>query len=210
MMGNDYKIDELLNEIRDLAEIPEFAGAIKHKIEELKIALSENIHLHREIESMIYDRENEKPFQIKGQRFELTRIGKELWIPSIPTNSKNLNVYAIIPKEVIKYTIHQQAEKGVIEMRKGLTIPDLKDRKFDLCFEKITGGYYIGVINEIGGVKIQYPDSDSIKEDGEVNLENMKLLFKYFKNFPFYFERVFKNFHQVWRKGLDKRTIEEK
>lgn len=208
MMGNGYNIDELLSEIKDLAEIPEFAGSIKHKIEELKVALSENIHLHREIESMIYDRENENPFQIKGQRFELTLIGKELWIPSIPTNSKNINVYAIIPKEVIKYIIDQKAKKRYIVMRKGLTIPDLKDRKFDLCFEKISGKYYIGVINEIGGIKIQYPDS--IKEDGEVNLEDMKLLFKYFKNFPFYFERVFKNFNQVWRKSLDKRTIAKK
>ena len=66
-MGNSYNIDELLSEINDLAEIPEFAGSIKHKIEELRVALSENIHLHREIESMIYDRENEKSFQIKGQ-----------------------------------------------------------------------------------------------------------------------------------------------
>ena len=167
-MGNSYNIDELLSEINDLAEIPEFAGSIKHKIEELRVALSENIHLHREIESMIYDRENEKSFQIKGQRFELTLIGKELWIPSIPTQSKNINVYAIIPKEVIKYIIDQKSEKGFIEMRRGITIPDLKDRKFDLCFEKITGKYYIGVINEIGGIKIQYPDS--IKEDREVNL----------------------------------------
>jgi hypothetical protein len=210
MMGNSYNIDELLSEIKDLAEIPEFAGSIKHKIEELKAALSENIHLHREIENMIYDNdiENEKPFQIKGQRFELTLIGKELWIPSIPINSKKMNIYTIIPKEVIKYIIDQESEKGFIEMRRGLTIPALKDRKFDLCFEKITGKYYIGVINEIGGVKIQYPDS--INEYGEVNLEDMKLLFKYFKSFPFYFERVFKNFKQVWRKGLDKRAIEGK
>ncbi len=207
-MGNGYNIDELLSEIKDLAEIPEIVGALKHKIDELKVALSENIHLHREIESMIYDRENEKPFQIKGQRFELTLIGKELWIPSLPNQAKDINIYAIIPKEVIKYIIHQKSKKGFIVMRKGLTIPALKDRKFDLCFEKITGKYYIGVINEIGGIKIQYPDS--IKEDGEVNLEDMKLLFKYFKNYPFYFERVFKNFNQVWRKGLDKRTIAEK
>lgn len=209
-MGNGYNIDELLSEIKDLAEIPEFAGAIKHKIEELKVALSENIHLHREIESIIYDNdiENEKPFQIKGQRFELTLIGKELWIPSFPNQEKDINIYAFIPKEVIKYIVNQKSKKGLIVMRKGLTIPALKDRKFDLCFEKITDKYYIGVINEIGGIKIQYPDS--IKEDGEVKPENMKLLFKYFKNFPFYFERVFKNFNQVWRKALDKRAIEGK
>lgn len=209
-MGNGYNIDELLSEIEDLAEIPEFAGSIKHKIDELKIALSENIHLHREIESIIYDNdiENEKPFQIKGQRFELTLIGKELWIPSLPNQAKDINIYAIIPKEVIKYIVNKKSKKGLIVMRKGLTIPGLKDRKFDLCFEKITDRYYIGVINEIGGIKIQYPDS--IKEDGEVNPENMKLLFKYFKNFPFYFERVFKNFNQVWRKALDKRAIEGK
>lgn len=209
-MGNGYNIDELLSEIEDLAEIPEFAGSIKHKIDELKIALSENIHLHREIESIIYDNdiEDEKPFQIKGQRFELTLIGKELWIPSLPNQAKDINIYAIIPKEVIKYIVNQKSKKGLIVMRKGLTIPGLKDRKFDLCFEKITDRYYIGVINEIGGIKIQYPDS--IKEDGEVNPENMKLLFKYFKNFPFYFERVFKNFNQVWRKALDKRAIEGK
>jgi hypothetical protein len=208
MMGNGYTDkDELLCEIKDLAEIPEFAGAMKHKIEELKISLSENIHLHREIESMIYDRKNEKPFQIKGQRFELTLIGKGLWIPSIPNKSKNINIYAIIPKEVIKYIINQKSKKGFIVMRKGLTLPALKDRKFDLCFEKITGRYYIGLIDEIGGIKILYPDSR--KEDGAVNPKDMKLLFKYFKNYPFYFERVFKSFNQVWKKALDKKTIAE-
>jgi hypothetical protein len=208
MMGNEYNLDELLSEIRDLAEIPAFAGSIKHKIDELKIALSENIHLHREIESLIYESKNEKTFQMKGQRFELTLIGKGLWIPSIPGKSKGINIYAIIPKELIKYIIDQESEKGVIVMRKGLTIPDLKDRKFDLSFEKITGKYYIGVIDEIGGIKIQYPDCE--REAGEVNLENMKLLFKYFKNYPFYFERVFKNFTQIWRKGLDQGIVGEK
>ncbi len=202
------EIDELLSEIRDLSEIPEIAGAIKHKLEELKIALSENIHLHREIESMIYDTKNKKPFELKGQRFELTRIGKSLWIPSIPNQAKNLDIYAIIPKEVIKYIVGQESEKGFIAMRKRLTIPGLKDRKFDLGFEKITDGYYIGVINEIGGVKIQYPDSLNV--DGAVNMKDMKVLFKYLKDFPFYFERVFKNFNQSWRKMLDEVKAAEK
>jgi len=203
-------IAELLTDIKELSEIPEFAGALYHKVEELKIALSENIEYHREIDSVINQSQSWEKGEIKGIRFELIRIGDSLWIPSIPNNQNNKHIYSIIPKPLIQYIVNQKVERGLIIMKKGLTLKSLKDRTFDLSFEKITEKYIVGLLSEHGNAKqlMNIPFSDMNGYE-DININDLKLLIKYFKTYPYYFRNVFNNFRKVWKKVLDKRVPEK-
>ena len=200
-------ITELLTDIKQLSEIPDFALALHHKVEELKIALSDHINYHREIESIINQYQFQESDTVKGVRFELVKIGDSLWIPAIPGVKDNEYIYTIIPKQLIRYIVSQKIEKGLIVMKRNLTLKTLRNRTFDLSFEKISARYYIGLLHEQGGIekviKVPYPCKEGKRA---IEIDQLRLLVKYFEHYPYYFRHVFNNFLKVWKKVLDKKA----
>lgn len=206
------ELDILLQEIRDLCEVPEFQKSLHYKVDELKFILSTWIGDYREIECMIHDIPGmKKPGasqKIKGHMFALTRLGKKLWIPSLPGCSKVdgydlFELYAVVPREIIDFIVNYGAKKGIPVMRRGLTLPGLEGRKFDLVFEKHNSKYYTGMVHEHGGVKrmVKCKSPDSMRD---LDPGDLKLLITYFKNHPHYFQQVFNGFQKTWKPMLDK------
>lgn len=144
-------INKLIEEIKDLVEIPEIERILHHKVKELKNALSKNIHLYREIEESLLELKppkNPGKMHLCGQLFELTLIGKKTWIPSIPDQPNDCDIYDIIPREIIDFIVEYGVQTGMPILLPGITFPGLKKRKFDLSFEKINNKRFIGIINE--------------------------------------------------------------
>jgi hypothetical protein len=206
------ELDILLQEIRDLCELPEFQKSLHYKVDELKFNLSTWIGDYREIECMIHDKPGTKKpgasKKINGHMFALSRLGKKLWIPSLPGFSKVdgydlFELYAVVPREIIDFIVNYGAKKGLPVMRRGLTLAGLEGRKFDLVFEKHNSKYYTGMVHEHGGVKrivrCKSPDGMQNLDPGD-----LKLLITYFKNHPHYFQQVFTGFQKTWKPMLDK------
>jgi len=206
------ELEILLEEIRDLCEVPEFQRAIEHKVSELKFNLSAWISEYREVENMIRDipgtKEPGEAQKINGYIFELKRMGKKLWIPSLPGYSEidgcdRFVLDAVLPREIIDFIVGHAAQRGISVMLRGLTLPDLEGRKFDLIFEKQGSKHYRGIIHEHGGVKktVKCKAPDSIRNLAPGDL---KLLITYFKKHPHYFFQVFNSFLKTWKPMLDK------
>jgi hypothetical protein len=131
-------VNDLIEEIKDLVEIPEIERIIRHRIEELKYMLSESIYLYRDIEESLLELKPPKhpgKMHLCGQIFELTLIGKKTWIPSIPYPLKDFDIYGIIPQEVIDFIVKYKTQIGMPILLPGTTFPGLEERKFDLSFE---------------------------------------------------------------------------
>ena len=206
-------VNELLTEIKDLAEIPDFARALKHKVEEMKLALSPYIHLHTEVKSIIRKWLGEKSPEIKGQPFELNRLGDYLWIPSFPDLPDNIDIYALLPEKLIKYIVSQDPTEGVIVMKKNFSLKSLKDRTFNLCYEKISSDYYVGLIEEHGGPKrtVHLPvnlDGGFGRIDTEDRYRLIKQLIHYLSTNDVFFQHIVCEFQTRWLPLLESQYME--
>jgi hypothetical protein len=149
-------VNELIEELKDLVEIPEIERILHHKVEEIKTILSKNIHLYRDIEESLLEvkpPKNPGKMHLYGQLFELTLFGKKTWIPSIPYQPNDCDIYAIIPREIIDFIVKHESQSGMPILLPGLKFPGLKERQFDLTFEKINNKRFTGIIYEHGGAK---------------------------------------------------------
>jgi len=206
-------LSELLIEIKDLSEIPEFACSIKHKVEEMKIALSPYIHLHREVKSILNEWLGEKTAEIQGQPFELTKIGTNLWIPSIANLYSEYDIYEVIPEKLIKYIVSQDSPMGVIVMKKNFSLKSIKDRTFDLCFEKISSDYIVGIINEQGGAKKTINWQGNLKGgfstiSPQEKYQLIKKLIHYMSTNEVFFQHIASEFQTRWLPLLESQHME--
>jgi hypothetical protein len=206
-------VNDLIEEIKDLVEIPEIERIIRHRIEELKYMLSESIYLYRDIEESLLELKPPKhpgKMHLCGQIFELTLIGKKTWIPSIPYPLKDFDIYGIIPQEVIDFIVKYKTQIGMPILLPGTTFPGLEERKFDLSFEKINNKLFTGIIYEHGGakkiVKIETPGG---KVDSREKYRKIKELNRYLIKSDDYFLHVTSEFQCRWKQLIDSEVLEE-
>jgi hypothetical protein len=206
-------VNDLIEEIKDLVEIPEVERIIRHRVEELKYILSESIYLYRDIEDSLLELKPPKhpgKMHLCGQIFELTLIGKKTWIPSIPYPLKDFDIYGIIPQEVIDFIVKYKTQIGMPILLPGTTVPGLEERKFDLSFEKINNKRFTGIIYEQGGakkiVKIENPGS---KVDAREKYRKIKELNRYLIKSDDYFLHVRSEFQCRWKQLIDSEVLEE-
>jgi hypothetical protein len=207
--------ERLLLEIKDLLMIPNFNRAIYHKVEELKIILSEDIECFSKISRTI-EPGSECPRFRDGKEFQLARFGESLWIPSLRNPRPGKDIYDIIPQEVIDYIVRFDTEPGVIVMKSGVKLPGLKGRKFDLSFEKLSDRGISGVIKEKkctgegpeGVLDLDMPGRDEMfyREMGEI-AENLKILVSYLLKNHDYYRHVISEFFIRWKPLIDNQLI---
>lgn len=206
-------VNDLIEEIKDLMEIPEVERIIRHRVEELKYILSESIYLYRDIEDSLLELKPPKhpgKMHLCGQIFELTLIGKKTWIASIPYPLKDFDIYGTIPQEVIDFIVKYKTQIGMPILLPGATVPGLEERKFDLSFEKINNKRFTGIIYEHGGakkiVKIENPGS---KVDSREKYRKIKELNRYLIKSEDYFLHVTSEFQCRWKQLIDSEVLEE-
>jgi len=209
MTGSE--IEKLIEEARAILLIPELGKALKHKILELKAAISRNIECLQTGEET---ETGEKPHSLPGTRFEITRIQGNLWIPFIPGNNCD-DIYRVIPQAIVDYIVDHVGHRGMINMQKGLKFPGLRGRVFDLSFEKQSGSCITGIIHEV-----KKKTADSISPDNLATalelfgaagkpkkIEVIKLLAFYLANFDDFYNHVASEFYLHWKPLIDGKLL---
>jgi hypothetical protein len=226
-------LERLIDEIRELAEIPEFKKSLLHKINELKVLLSDDIECQREINEMLCQRKSNEKHEthgkignIKGKPFHLNRIGEDTWIPTIPGISDggedsqvcDFDIFAIIPMSIIKFITHYEGKKREPVMLPGLTLPDLKGRSFNLIFEKQSEDCFTGFIHEIESSSEEatakkekaFKIANQIDSMGkrEHQFKNIKQLNQYLLKNDSYYLHVISDFLTRWKPLIDSQHLE--
>jgi hypothetical protein len=225
-------LEKLIDEIRELAEIPEFKKSLLHKVNELKVMLNDDIEYHREINEMLLPGKSHKRQEtsgeignIKGKPFHLNRIGENTWIPSMPgisdtsEDSKDcdFDIFEIIPPGIIRFITHYGINKGEPVMLPGLNLPDLKGRSFNLIFEKQSEDCFTGFIHEIASSsetaakkEKAFKITNQIDSMGkrEHQFKNIKQLNQYLLENEFYYLHVISDFLTRWKPLIDSQHLE--
>jgi hypothetical protein len=211
MTGSE--VEKLIEEARALLFIPGIGKALKHKILELKAAISRNIDYYQTAEETEVEK---KPHTLKGTRFKITRIQENLWIPSIPGNTCN-DIYQVIPQPIVDYIVDNVGNTGVINMQNGLKFPGLKGRVFDLSFEKQNDYCITGIIHEVkeNGVDSISPDNlaaamglPAVTGKTE-KIEVIKLLAYYLAAYDDFYDHVVSLFKINWKLLIDNQILSD-
>jgi len=199
--------EKLIEEARAILLVPELGKALKHKILELKAAISRNIEWFQPGEET---ETGKKPHSLDGTRFKITRIQGNLWIPFIPGNNSD-DIYRVIPQPIVDYMVDNVGNRGMINMQKGLKFPGLKGRVFDLSFEKQNDYCITGVIREVSKKAVDSISPDNLAAAIELfgisqkpqKIEMIKLLAFYLANFDDFYHHVSAEFYLHWKPLID-------
>jgi hypothetical protein len=206
--------EKILLEAKELLKFSHIGKSLFHKIEELKGILSENIDNYSPLIETHTQPPKKVNYNSEGIKFELRRVGENLWIPAIPEKVK-YNAYKIIPQPLIDYIIDHHVSTGVIEMKPGLRFVDIPGKIFDLIFEKSSHIYIWGIIHtrEDNLSDFLYPNSQVIKDqfqdvdEKSDKKEVIKLLLYYLLNNPHYFSHIKAEFFYHWKPLVDNQLI---
>ncbi|MGD2090001.1 MAG: hypothetical protein PVH61_27740 [Candidatus Aminicenantes bacterium] len=204
--------EKIIQDVKELLKFPNIGKSLFHKIEELKGILSENIEKYCPLIEKHPQEKTGHPSE--GTRFELRRISEKLWIPSIPGNRSN-NAYEVIPQPIIDYILNRQEKTGVIEMKPGLSFPDIPGQIFDLIFEKSSPKYIWGIIQQCQEnlSEFIYPNRQAVKATAHDVGENsdkqevLKLVLYYLLNHQDYYTHVTAEFFYHWKPLIDSQLI---
>ncbi|NIM18021.1 MAG: hypothetical protein GTO45_39000 [Candidatus Aminicenantes bacterium] len=162
---------EILGELEELLNIPQFERIIFHKIEELKLYLKDEIEHYRKLKGyfrklaygdmeVLSNEEDEKEKSVgrngsidgdkRGQtyHFELSQEKDNQWNVARlePSPPPGYDIYDIIPEEVIEYIVSLDTTTGEIETITDLSLPSVGGIRFDLHFTKYSLHHVLGTI----------------------------------------------------------------
>jgi hypothetical protein len=203
--------EELLNEARDILSVRHFGDALRHKILELKEGIARNIDPHQSTEAPKDRRRHPR----NGIDFSITRLGQNLWIPSITAKTET-EVYQVIPQPIVEYIVKMDVETGVINMQSGLKFSGLKGRAFNLSFEKHNDHFITGIIEEVKA------DNDLLSAENQTaaldlllhgqtpeKTEVIKLIVYYLASFDIFYNHVASEFFLHWKQLIDNQLLDK-
>lgn len=212
---------ELLEELKDLLQVPEFEKAIYHKVQELKTVLREEIVqyarisvvMNPQMKQYIYEHKKENPLH-----FELVRCGKGTWINRFlkthPPRKPGGAISDFFTKERIQFIVNYDIQPGLFCLKHGFSIPGAEGRVFDLGFVKHTEQYYTGVITERRKkkmvTKLVSPDNKSVRiSDLKISDRTgvAKAIAYYLIANDVYYNHVAADFLGAWGPLLDNKLI---
>lgn len=213
---------EILDELDELLNIPQFERIIFHKIEELKTYLREEISLYRDLKedfrSAAYGKmhvyEEVKQKKSLTYRFQMDKDTDEKWkITDIePSPHSTTKIDEILPPLIIKYMASFTTNATRIETVSNFSHPRLEGRTFFLRFAKYSDNHLMGTVTEAQGNSDTGPTdsesgklvdiNDSYKRD-DIKF-NYRELTHYMEKFPALKEHIFSEFFMRWKPLIDK------
>ncbi len=212
-MNFDYDAkqnDELLiEEIKDLLNIPLMKKIMVHKFEELKLLLSEDIDHYKQIKRLLHP--NLHPDFSGKTEFQLNRLGKSLWIPSfIPPqkNGKNKSgreISLLLPKELINFMVNQGTSPGLIVSKRGFTLEELPGRVFSISFERLSDNLITGIVDEQNkpDLNASAPQKEPFNADNSVDMKTLHRFFNYLLKNKVLYKRSILPFLFIWKHLID-------
>lgn len=216
---------EILDELDELLNIPQFERIIFHKIEELKTYLRDEISLYYDLKEgfrtaaygkmHIYEDKEQKKTQT--YRFQLDKDEDEKWIITDidPSPTPGVKTGDIIPPLIVKYMDSFSANAVKIETVPEFSHPELEDRAFFLRFAKYSERHIMGTITEIQLKKEAPPASSETDNLVDINdyytgdgiLFDYEELMHYMEKFPALKEHIFSEFLMRWKPLIDKKLL---
>jgi hypothetical protein len=197
---------EILDELNELLNIPQFERIVFHKVEELKLFLKDEIDFYRDIKSNFKKSAYGDLGIIEGDEwidnssqtyhFELSCSESQEWIAVSlePSPPPGYDTYDILPLEMIRYMSTYATEPDKIHSEREYKLPDLIGKAFDLRFTKYSDSHILGTLK---AYKAKESDSAELESDaiptnqiyhynqydaGDEN--NYKELMYYMKKYP--------------------------
>lgn len=213
----EKEIEKILKVTRDILLIPICGISLKHKILEIKEGLAMNIEYFRDPDDIDETEQKKRDKSLKGVRFEISRLGENLWVPSIPDDPK-CRVYDIIPEAIVNHITDMEIKEGVIHMESGLRFHGLKGRVFNLSFEKHNRFYYTGIINEVTANNCNIVSPENLSEHMEIlakgenkadKIEVIKMLIYHLVNSDTFFNHVASEYFLHWKPLFDNQLLEK-
>lgn len=206
-MPNEQENQKIFRQFKELLNIPTFKKVMVHKIEELKILLSEDIGHFNQLRTMLDSApvpELTGDKKVERVAFQLKRVGQDLWIPTLPNQRKgDTDVYQIVPEALIDYMVEYETEPGIIVAKPGLKLPVLPGRTFDLYFERLRDDFITGIIAG-ETVAINPVRDEKINTNKEVDLKSLHQFFEYLMHYPVLYTHMINQFELVWKPLLDR------
>ncbi|UCH92730.1 MAG: hypothetical protein JSV88_20875 [Candidatus Aminicenantes bacterium] len=149
---------ELLDELNELLNVPQFERIIFHKVEELKLYFKDEIERYRRLrekfrksaygDMQVLEAHKEIGKKIQAYHFELNRTKNDQWLATSiePSPPPGYEIYDILPEGIVEYIGSFNTAREKIETRKELTLETLKGRAFDLSFTKYSDWHILGLI----------------------------------------------------------------
>jgi len=150
--------EELLEEIKEMLNIPQLERIIFHKINELKFFFREEVERYRNLKAKfrqeaygdihVLDTRLEVENEFQTYHFELNLNKKKQWIVSAiePSPPPGYETEDIIPNEIIKYIASIEGNSSKIETQKNVSFPSIKGKRFDLSFMRYSNSLILGTI----------------------------------------------------------------
>lgn len=217
----EKEIQSLKDDVNGLLQLPNASRALKHRILEIKESLAVSID-HFRGSNASDDMEQNRPV-LKGVRFEISRMGDNLWIASVPGSFfPDIKVNDIIPDQVVRYISGKDVEEGVIFLERGLRFPGLKDRVFNISYEK-NKNFIRGVIDENNADSFNFFSPENLSqeiskmcqggenqgENDEAKIEVIKNIIYHLVNSDKFFSHVASEFFCHWKPLFDNELLEK-
>lgn len=200
---------EILDELNELLNIPQFERIIYHKVEELKLYLKDEIDLYRTLKNnfkksaygdlQVWEGERQEDIPPRSYHFELNLTENGRWMIGNlePPPPPGYDAYDIVPEEVIAHLVSTGINPDRIEILRGFALEAFKDRTFDLRFTRYSEHHLLGTV-QIHAVPVQdQPESgeeDSVpdqlteiynyQQNSSDDESNFKELFYYMQKYP--------------------------
>jgi len=209
----------MVEEFRQLLKIPSFKLILGHKIEELKILLSEDISNYKEIEIMLQGKSkpgrDQNRLVPKGDTaFRLTAVGESLWIPSLESGDGG-DAFQLVPDPLIRFMVNTKSRPGLITAEAALELPELPGQRFKLYFERPSPTLITGIVStrivdqkKFDRSRRQSPHgrmpAELYAKSGEpVNFVELKEFFQYIIHSPVMYNYMMTQFQLVWKPLVD-------
>lgn len=188
---------ETLDQLQELLNIPQFERILHHKVEELKLSLSDEIQHYRDVKQVfkksaygvmkVCELDEEEDLKSQIYHFDLNATDRGEWqVTDLePSPPPGYSSHDIVPEGIIRYVSAFDSAPGKIESKQGFRVPELQGLTFDLMFTKYSKEHILGTIQstrmhstdkdaneELSKSEAIY-DYDSLTFDDEINLKEM-------------------------------------
>jgi len=141
--------ESLIEDVKNLIDLPILGKSLYFRIEEYKAALSSCIEEFTdivELRNLVKTKADKWPKTSDDHVFEIVNING-IWIPVLP-GEKDIEPSWLLPGKLVNYLVKEAAnmDYGIIKRKNNLTLPGVKGQVFNMWFEKIRDDYIYGII----------------------------------------------------------------
>jgi len=148
---------EILDQLQELLNVPQIERILHHKVEELKLNLSDEISHYREVKEVFkksaygvmkvceWEEEEDKS---QVYHFEMNALDSGEWqVTGLePSPPPGYSFQDIVPEEIVRYVSAFETAPGKVESKRGFRVSGLQGLTFDLMFTKYSNQHILGTI----------------------------------------------------------------